>query len=56
MPKGTRVHKCVGEVKAKNKSSGKKVNPYAVCQESTHQSYKTGKSLKKGGSRGRSKR
>ena len=44
MPKGTKVHKCVEKVKAKNG----KVNPYAVCQASTKQSYKTGKPLKKG--------
>ena len=42
MPKGTRVAKCVEDVKAK----GSKVNPYAVCQASTKQSYATGKSLK----------
>lgn len=43
MPKGTKVAKCVAKVKA----SGKKgVNPYAVCQASTKQSYKTGKKLK----------
>ena len=43
MPKGTKVHRCVQKVKAK----GGNVNPYAVCQESTGQSYKTGKPLKK---------
>ncbi len=42
MPKGTRVHKCVDEVKKKGG-----VNPYAVCQASTKQSFKTGKKLKK---------
>jgi hypothetical protein len=41
MPKGTKVARCVEKVKAKGK-----VNPYAVCQASTHQSYKTGKPLK----------
>lgn len=50
MPKGTRVEKCVEDVK----KSGSAVNPYAVCQASTKQSYATGKSLvgknkKKGG-------
>jgi hypothetical protein len=45
MPKGTKVHKCVEKVKAK----GSKVNPYAVCQASTKQSYKTGKPLKSKG-------
>ena len=43
MPKGTRVARCVEHVKAK----GSGVNPYAVCQKSTKQSYATGKSLKK---------
>lgn len=47
MPEGTRVSKCVKKVKAKNKGQKKKVNPYAVCQASTKQSYATGKSLKK---------
>lgn len=41
MPKGTKVHRCVEKVTAK----GGGVNPYAVCQASTHQSYKTGKPL-----------
>jgi len=44
MPKGTRVHRCVDKVK----KSGKGVNPYAVCQASTDQSYATGKKLKEG--------
>jgi len=43
MPKNTRVGRCVRKVKAKSK----KVNPYAVCQASTGQSYQTGKKLKK---------
>ena len=43
MPKGTRVARCVEHVKAK----GSKVNPYAVCQKSTGQSYATGKTLHK---------
>lgn len=43
MPKGTKVHSCVQAMKKK----GKGFNPYAVCQASTQQSYKTGKSLKK---------
>jgi hypothetical protein len=42
MPKGTKVHRCVEHVKKK----GGGVNPYAVCQKSTGQSYATGKSLK----------
>lgn len=41
MPKNTKVHRCVEKVKAK----GKGVNPYAVCQASTKQSYATGKPL-----------
>ena len=45
MPKGTRVAKCVEKVKAGNSN----VNPYAACQASTLQSYKTGKPLKKKG-------
>jgi hypothetical protein len=43
MPKGTKVHRCVEHVK--KQVSG--VNPYAVCQKSTGQSYATGKPLKK---------
>jgi len=41
MPKGTRVSKCVTKVK----KDGKGVNPYAVCQAATGQSYQTGKKL-----------
>lgn len=44
MPKGTRVARCVEHVKKK----GGDVNPYAVCQKSTRQSYATGRSLKRG--------
>lgn len=43
MPKGTKVAKCVEKVAAK---SGKGANPYAVCQASSGQNYKTGKSIK----------
>lgn len=43
MPKGTRVARCVTKVKAK----GDGVNPYAVCQASTGQSYATGQPLKR---------
>lgn len=39
MPSGTRVERCISKVKRKR--SG--VNPYAICQKSTGQSYKTGK-------------
>lgn len=46
MPKGTKVAKCVDKVKKKGG-----VNPYAVCQASTGQSYATGKKLKKKGSK-----
>jgi hypothetical protein len=42
MPKGTRVSRCVEKVK----KSGRGVNPYAVCQASTKQSYATGKPIK----------
>lgn len=49
MPKNSRVARCVEDVKRK----GSAVNPYAICQASTKQSYATGKSLvgkkKKGG-------
>ena len=41
MPQGTRVERCVRKVK----KSGRGVNPYAVCQASTKQSYATGKKL-----------
>lgn len=43
MPKGTKVARCVEQVKAK----GKGPNPYAVCQASTGQSYATGKPIRK---------
>ncbi len=43
MPKGTKVHRCVEKVKAK----GGGVNPYAVCQAATGQSFSTGKMLHK---------
>jgi len=43
MPKNTKVHRCVEKVKRK----GNGVNPYAVCQAATGQSYVTGKRLKK---------
>lgn len=42
MPQGTKVHRCVQKVKQKGG-----VNPYAVCQKATKQSYKTGKPLRK---------
>lgn len=48
MPKGTKVARCVKKVKAKKNG----VNPYAVCQAATGQSYATGKKTKKK-SRGR---
>jgi len=44
MPKGTKVHRCVDKIKR----SGKGVNPYAVCQASTKQSFATGKKLSEG--------
>jgi hypothetical protein len=46
MPEGTKVARCVKNVKAKGKAA---VNPYAVCQASTGQSYATGKKLPKKG-------
>ena len=39
MPKSTKVARCVGKLKARDG----KANPYAVCQASTGQSYRTGK-------------
>jgi hypothetical protein len=42
MPEGTKVARCVNKLKKKGKG-----NPYAICQASTGQSYKTGKSLGK---------
>ena len=45
MPKGTRVAKCVKDVK----KSGSSVNPYAVCTAATGQSYATGKTTTKSG-------
>lgn len=51
MPRGSRVEKCVTEVKKKSKD----VNPYAVCQASTGQSYATGKPLKSKGKATRKK-
>lgn len=32
-----KLERCVRKVKAKNRKSGKKVNPYAVCVKSTDQ-------------------
>jgi len=43
MPKGTKVSRCVEKVK----KSSRGVNPYAVCQASTGQSYATGKKLRR---------
>lgn len=43
MPAGTKVHKLVQKLKAK----GGNINPYAVAQAATGQSYATGKKLKK---------
>ena len=43
MPKGTKVARCVAQVKKEfPKKSGA---PYAICQKSTGQSYATGKKL-----------
>lgn len=50
MPKGTRVHRCVSKVK---KEASGMVNPYAVCQAATKQSFKTGKPIMRRHGRGR---
>jgi|TARA_B000000475_G_scaffold269273_1_gene262998 hypothetical protein len=50
MPKNTRVGRCVQKLKPKH---GK--GAYAICQKSTKQSYKTGKSLNAARKRGRKK-
>ena len=44
MPKNTRVKRCVDKLKKKYGNTGK---TYAICQKSTKQSYRTGKSLKR---------
>jgi len=51
MPKGTRVARCVEDIKAKGGG-----NPYAICQASTQQSYATGKPLRGALSKGRKKK
>ena len=43
MPKGTKVYRCVQKVQAQGKS---KASAIRICQESTGQSYKTGKKSK----------
>lgn len=48
MPKGTKVHKCVQQLKAQGKSESTAI---AICQKSTGQSYQTGKPLKKSGNK-----
>jgi len=50
MPAGTKVAKCVKDVKRKSPDK----NAYAVCQAATGQSYATGKPIpqKKGKHRG----
>lgn len=52
MPKGTRVHRCVEMLVGKGMSKGRAI---ATCQESTNQSYATGKTLRKK-KRGKSKK
>ena len=42
MPKHSKVGRCVTKLKKKGG-----VNPYAVCQASTGQSYATGKKIRK---------
>ena len=51
MPKHTKVHRCVTKLKTKygNRSNA----PYRICQKSTKQSYKTGKSLSAAKRRGK---
>jgi hypothetical protein len=44
MPKGTRVYRCVKRLVKSGKS---KVSAIRICQESTGQSYKTGRKAKK---------
>lgn len=51
MPKGTKVARCVEQVKKK----GGGVNPYAVCQKSTGESYATGKPLREKKQKGNKK-
>ena len=46
MPKNTKVHHCVDDVKRKGKDEGSAI---AICQASTHQSYHTGKKKRKDG-------
>ncbi len=48
MPKNTRVGRCVQKLKPKH---GK--GAYAICQKSTKQSYKTGRSLNTARKRGK---
>jgi len=45
MPKGTKVSRCVEKVMAGGKDKGSAI---AICQDSTGQSYKTGKKLVNG--------
>lgn len=45
MPKGTKVHKCVHDLMKKKGYS--KAKAIRICQESTGQSYKTGKKITK---------
>ena len=48
-PKNTRVFRCVQKVKKKNDIGA----AIAICQSSTKQSYRTGKTLKKKGEKKR---
>lgn len=43
MPKGTKVYRCVHKLMKEGKS---KKSAIKICQESTGQSYKTGKDIK----------
>ena len=44
MPAGTKVWKCVQELKAKGMPEGQAI---AICQEQTGHNYQTGKPIKK---------
>lgn len=46
MPKGTKVSKCVRDLVKEGRSKSSAIR---ICQDSTGQSYKTGRKLKKGG-------
>jgi hypothetical protein len=51
MPRNTKVSRCVERLKAKGHG-----NPYAICQASTGQSYRTGKPIARKGRKSGRKR